>query len=93
MDSLDTIEMVMVFEEVFGTEIDFGRTELPEGSREMVDLLERSLSNTRPNKEAQALLRKLAKDRQRPELAEGLDGLWRREQIAAIVREIFHGVD
>jgi hypothetical protein len=26
---------------------------------------------------------------QNPELAEGLEGTWRREQIAAIVREIF----
>jgi hypothetical protein len=35
------------------------------------------------------LLRKLAKGRNNPELAEGLEGTWRREQIAAIIREIF----
>jgi hypothetical protein len=51
--------------------------------------LERHLSNQRPNKEAAALLRKLAKAHNNPELAEGLEGTWRREQIAAIVREIF----
>jgi hypothetical protein len=53
------------------------------GPQEMVDWLELYLSNQRLNKEAAALLRKLAKDHNKPELAEGL------EQIAAIVREIF----
>ncbi|MGA9304803.1 MAG: hypothetical protein WBW31_05285, partial [Candidatus Sulfotelmatobacter sp.] len=55
---------------------------------EIVDRLERLMSNHRPNKAAKALLRKLAKERQQPELAEGLEGTWRREQIAAIVREM-----
>jgi hypothetical protein len=55
----------------------------------MVDWLELYLSNQRLSKEAAALLRKLAKDHNKPELAEGLEGTWRREQIAAIVREIF----
>jgi hypothetical protein len=35
------------------------------------------------------MLRRLAKAHNNPELAEGLEGTWRREQIAAIVREIF----
>jgi len=35
------------------------------------------------------MLKKLAHDQQWPELAEGLDKPWRREQIAAIVRELF----
>jgi hypothetical protein len=34
-------------------------------------------------------LKKLAKSQQRAELAEGFNGTWRREQIAAIVHEIF----
>jgi hypothetical protein len=54
-----------------------------------VDWLEPYLSNQRPNKEAAALLRKLAKDYNKPELAEGLERTWRREQIAAIVSEFF----
>jgi hypothetical protein len=87
MNSLDIVEMVMVLEEVFGTEIPFDAEHL--GSpREVVDLLDRHLSNQRPNKQAAAFLRKLAKSQQRPELAVGLDGTWRREQIAAIIREI-----
>jgi hypothetical protein len=55
----------------------------------MVDWLDRHLSNQRPTKEAAAVLRRLAKSHNNPELAEGLEGTWRREQIAAIVREIF----
>jgi hypothetical protein len=35
------------------------------------------------------MLRGLAKAQDNPHLAEGLDGIWRREQIAAIVRELF----
>jgi hypothetical protein len=89
MNSLDTVEAVMAFEEVFAVELpvhesgDFG------SPQEMVDWLDLYLSNQRPNKEACALLRKLAKAHNNPELAEGLEGTWRREQIAAIVRELF----
>jgi acyl carrier protein len=88
MDSLETVELVMFVEEIFGTDIPEGDAEHL-GQAEMVDWLELHLSNQRPNKEAQAFLKKLAKSRQRPELAESLNGTWRREQIAAIVREIF----
>jgi hypothetical protein len=91
MDSLDTVEMVMAIEEVLGVEIP-GSTRF-ESLAEIVDRLEAVLSNRRPNIEAVALLRKIAKDRQQPELAEGLDMPWRREQIAAIVREWFRNVD
>jgi hypothetical protein len=89
MNSLDTVEAVMVFEEAFGVELpvhesgDFG------SQQEIVDWLEPHLSNQRPNKEAASVLRKLAEDQNNAELAEGLEGTWRREQIAAIVREIF----
>jgi len=89
MDSLDLVEAVMLIEEVLGTEIpdidgkNFG------SPREMVDWLELHLSNQRPNRQSAALLKKLAKAHNHPELAEGLEGTWRREQIAAIVREIF----
>jgi len=89
MDSLELVEMVMLIEEVFGIEIPDDVAENIRCPSEMVDLLERGLSNQRPNKQAAALLRKLAKTQQRPELAEGLDGTWRREHIAAIIREIF----
>jgi hypothetical protein len=89
MDSLDLVETVMLVEEVFGTEIPDNNAGNFGSPREMVDWLELHLSNQRPNKAAVALLRKLAKAHKNPELAEGLEGTWRREQIAAIVREIF----
>jgi hypothetical protein len=88
-DSLDLVEAVMLIEEIFGTDIPDGDAENFGSSRKMVDWLGPHLSNRRPNKEATALLKKLAKAHNNPELAEGLDGTWRREQIAAIVREIF----
>jgi len=89
MDSLDLVEAVMLVEEIFGTDVPDGGAENFGSPREMVDWLEPHLSNRRPNKEAAALLRKFAKAHNDPGLAEGLDGTWRREQIAAIVREIF----
>jgi len=89
MDSLDLVEAVMLIEEVFGTEIPDGDADNFGSPREMVDWLELHLSNQRPSKAAAALLRKLAKAENNPELAEGLEGTWRQEQIAAIVREIF----
>jgi acyl carrier protein len=87
-DSLDIVEMVMVIEEVFGTEIPNGDGEGFGNPREIVDWLETHLSNQRPNKKAADFLRKLAKKQRNPELAEGLEGPWRRDQIAAIIREI-----
>ena len=89
MNSLDLVEAVMLVEEVFGAEIPDNNVENFGSPREMVDWLELHLSNQRPNKAAVALLRKLAKAHKNPELAEGLEGTWRREQIAAIVRELF----
>jgi hypothetical protein len=89
MNSLDTVKAVMAFEEAFGVELPVHESGEFGSPREMVDWLELYLSNLRPNKEAAALLRKLAKDHNKPELAEGLEGTWRREQIAAIVSEIF----
>ena len=90
MNSLDTVEAVLAFEEAFGVELPVHESGGFGTPKEMVDWLEVHLSNQRLNKQAAALLRQLAKDRNNPELAEGLEGTWRREQIAAIVREIFH---
>ena len=89
MDSLDFVEAVMVLEEVLGVEIPADDAEQCGSPREMVDLLEHHLSNQRPTKKAVELLRGVAKSQNNPELAEGLDGAWRREQIAALVRELF----
>ena len=88
MDSLDAVQIVMAIEEVLEVEILDADAESLGSPREIVDWLELQPSNQRPNKAARELLRKLAHKQQRPESAEGLDGPWRREQIAAIVREI-----
>jgi hypothetical protein len=88
IDSLDLVEMVMTIEEIFGIDIPANDAEGFGSPREIVDWLSLHLSNKRPNKRAIALLRGLAQSQERFELAEGLDGPWRREQIAAIIREL-----
>jgi hypothetical protein len=80
MDSLDLVETVKLIEEIFGTDIPDGDRENFGSPREMVDWLEPHLANQRPNKEAAALLRGLAKARNHPELAEGLDGTGRENR-------------
>jgi hypothetical protein len=91
MDSLDIVEAVMLIEEIFGTEIPDGDAERLGTADDIVDWLEFHLSNRRPNKQAAARLRKLANAYNNPELVEGLEGTWRRDQIKAIVRDIFGG--
>jgi hypothetical protein len=90
MDSLDLVEAVVLVEGIFGPKLPDGDAKNFEGPRQMVDWLELRCCNRRPNKEAAVFLRKLAKAQDNPELAQGLEGTWRREQIAAVVREIFH---
>ena len=90
-DSMNSsnLDMLMFLENIFETHIP------DECSKHVGDpfgtekSLERQLWNQRPKKDAAALLRILAEGQQRPELAEDLDGLWRRNQISAIVRDIF----
>lgn len=89
MDSLDLVEAVILVEEIFGTEIPNNDAEGFGSPSEIVEWLEAHLSNERPNRQARDFLKKLAKDHDNPALAEGLEGTWRREQIAAIIREIF----
>jgi len=88
MDSLDFVEMVTAVEEIFGVNIHDEDAEGFGSPKEIVDWLEPHVRNQRPNKEAIALLKGVALLQQHPELAEGLDGSWRREQIAGIIREI-----
>ena len=74
IDSLDLVEVVMVFEEVFGVEIPNAGADNFLTPREVVDWREIQLYNQRPDKEAAAMLRKLARDQNNPQLAEGLNG-------------------
>lgn len=92
-NSLDTVEMVMAIEAAFGNVFGDSVFDFPpapsHNPRELVDHPERLFSNERPNGRADALLRELAREQSRPEIARGLEGTWRREQIAAIIRHIF----
>jgi len=87
----------MAIEEAFGAVFGDSIFDVPSEPfrtpREMADKLERVLSNERPNKKAAALLIMLARKQGHPEIAEGLEGTWRREQIVAIVRNIFPDED
>ena len=89
MDSLHFVPAVMVLEEALGIKIRIDDAEQFGSPREMVDWLESHLRNHRPSIQGAALLRHLAKSQGNPKLAEGLDGGLRREQIAAILREMF----
>ncbi len=89
MGNFDPVEAVMALEEVLEIEISDDEAEQCGSPRQMVGMLERHLSNQRPTKRAAELLRSIPKLRSNPELAEGLDGAWRREQVAAIIRELF----
>ena len=90
MGSLDLVEAMTAIEEIFDAYIPDNDTVNLGSPKEVVAWLDPHLSNRRPNRVALTLLRKLAKAHSDPELAEGTDGPWRREQIAAVVREIFH---
>ena len=89
MDNFDPVEIVMALEDVLEIEIPDDEAEQCGSPREMVGVLGRRLSNQRPTKRAAERLRSIAKSRNNPELAEGLDRACRREQIAAIIREWF----
>jgi len=62
MDSLDLVAVVILIEEFFGPDMTSNVTASLSGLKEMVDWLEPHLSNRRPNKQAAAFLKKLAKD-------------------------------
>ena len=89
MDSLDIVEMTMLMEEIFAVDISDFEAEKFDGPKQIVDCLKVRLSDKRPNKQAVAMLKDLAKKQRWPELADGLEAPWRREQIAAIIRELF----
>jgi hypothetical protein len=77
----------MVFEEVFGVEIPKAGADGFLSPRENRELAELHVYHRPPNKEAAAMPRKLAGAQNNLQLAEGLNGAWRREQIAAMLRE------
>ena len=87
-DSLDTVEIVMVFEEVFGVVLPVDGAQHVKTRDDAADWLVTHLSDQRPNRQAAAMLKRLAQSRQSPELARDLNRPWRREQVLAILSEI-----
>jgi hypothetical protein len=61
-----------------------------ENPRELVDYFVLQLEGWGPNPAAADFLKKMAKNHQSPALAEGLHASWRRDQISAVIREIFN---
>ena len=92
LDSLDTVEMVMLMEELFQIAIPDANAEEFGSFREIVDYLDAALNGKTPNKRADGMLRHLAKTLDWPELIPRKGEPWRRDQIAAIVREIEKGL-
>lgn len=83
------LDLVMFVENIFDTHISDDEEAKVGGPLGMEEWLELHLSNQRPKKDAAARLRMRAEAQQRPELAARLDGPWRREQISALIRDIF----
>jgi hypothetical protein len=87
----DELENIELAEEVFGTNFPIDLTEdlKVNSAREVVDYFVLHLKGWGPNPFAARFLKQLATKHKRPALAQGLHDNWRREQISAVVQEIF----
>jgi|SRR6267154_3327383 len=84
----EELEKIEFAEELFG--IDFPVDLTLDNPREVVDYLMQHLRGWGPNPAAADLLKKLAKKHDSPTLAQGLHDNWRREQISALIHQIFN---
>jgi hypothetical protein len=91
----EELEKIELAEELFGTDfpVDLTVDLTVDNPREVVDYFVLHLMGWGPNPVAADLLKKLAKKHNSPTLAEGLHDSWRREQISAVIREIFNTGD
>jgi hypothetical protein len=87
----EELEKVEFAEAAFGT--DFPVDPTLDNPREVVDYFVLHLRGWGPNPAAADLLKKLAKKHYSPTLAQGLHDNWRREQISAVIHEIFNTGD
>jgi hypothetical protein len=87
----EELEKIGLAEDLFGTDlpVDLALDNLPE----LVDYLLLHLRGWGPNPLAAHFLKKLAETHSTPALAQGLHDSWRREQISAIIQEIFNTGD
>ena len=82
------IEKIELAEDIFGTNVPLDMAfDTP---HEIVDYLVSQLKGWGPNPFAADFLKQLAAKRNSPRLAQGLRDSWRREQIAAVIHEIFN---
>ena len=82
-------DLLTFLEDIFNVRIADDDAKYIVGPLKMEEWLALHMPKQRPTPEAAELLRLLAEVQHRPELAEDLDGSWRREQISALVRDIF----
>jgi len=88
----EELEKIELAEEVFGTDFPLDLTDDLDvnNPREVVDYFVLHLKGWGPNPVAADLLKQLATKRGSPALAQGLHDSWRREQISAVIQEIFN---
>jgi hypothetical protein len=88
----EELKKIDLSEEVFGTDFPVDLTEglTVNNPREVVDYFVLHLKGWGPNPVAADFLQQLATKRNSPALAQGLHDSWRREQIAAVIQEIFN---
>lgn len=88
----EELEQIELAEEVFGTDFPVDLTEdlTVNNPREVVDYFVLHLKGWGPNPVAADFLKQLATKNNRPALAQGLHDCWRREQISAVIQEIFN---
>jgi hypothetical protein len=88
----EELEKIELAEEVFGTDfpVDLAEDLTVNNPREVVDYFVLHLKGWGPNPVAADFLKQLATKHNSPALAQGLHDSWRREQISAVVQEIFN---
>jgi hypothetical protein len=87
----EEVEKIDLAEDLFGTNVPLDMAF--DNPREIVDYLVSELKGWGPNLVAANFLKQLATKRNSPTLAQGLHDSWRREQISAIIQEIFNTGD
>src|SRR5258708_4797608 len=88
----EELEKIELAEEVFGTDFPVDLTEdlTVNNPREVVDYFIVQLKGWGPTPVAADFLKQLATKHNSPALAQGLHDSWRREQISAVIQEIFN---
>ena len=91
------LEKIELAEELFGIDfpdgLDVSEDLALNNPREVVDYFELHLRGWGPTPAAADFLKEMAKKHNNPGLAKGLHGIWRRDQISALIAEIFNTGD